>query len=78
MGLSILRRNGKEAPFLICDTCGQPIEKLDLAIATFPPIYEDVVARGFHKTLRAHFSTKIERKANARGVEKQSLPATYN
>lgn len=37
MGLSIIKRGGKSCPVLTCDSCGEPIEDLQLGIAQFSP-----------------------------------------
>lgn len=37
MGLSIRHQGRKYCPVLICDSCGEHIENLQLAIAQYPP-----------------------------------------
>lgn len=37
MGLAIIHRGGKSCPVLTCDSCGELIENLELAIAQFAP-----------------------------------------
>jgi len=51
MGVAIIDQGGKCCPMLTCDSCGEPIENLKLAVAQFAPTVDGATSnvRIYHR-----------------------------